>query len=155
MPALTVTKEELLSCGISESDFEHVATKADIENNAVQIVDIVSCIEALTLFNLIELKRGKAVLRQFFADCAQLDPHYIRTYARQPADYHKMMKQIKDPQGRHGGAIESLAMVNIRRYQFEEQMIGMPNITKEHSDDIVRALAKLSELLTVVFVVPA
>lgn len=155
MPALLVTKKELLACGANEFDFKNIATKVDIENSTVQIVDIVDCLEALTLFNLIELKRGKAVLLQFFADCAQLDPPYIRTYAREPAEYHKMMKQIKDPQGRHGGAIESLAMVNIRRYQFEEQMIGMPNITEEHSEDIRRALAKLSKLLTVVFVVPA
>lgn len=84
-----------------------------------------------------------------------LDPDYAMTYARHPAEKHKLKKQIADPQGRHGGCIESLAMVNIRRYQFEEQMIGMPNITKEHSEHIRSSLVKLSELLTVIFVVPA
>lgn len=155
MPALTVTKEELLACGATEREFEIIARKIGVENDTIQIVDIVGDLEVETLFALIEKKRGLAVLRQFFADCCMLDPDYARTYARTPVDNYKMKKQIEDPQGRHGGPISLLATINLRRYQFEEQMIGMPNITKEHSEHIRSALVKISALLTIIFVVPA
>lgn len=155
MPALTVTKEELLACGAREKEIEDISRKIDTENNTVQIVDIVDDLEVETLFTLIENKRGLAVLRQFFADCCMLDPDYARSYARTPVGNHKMKKQIEDPQGRHGGPISSLAAINIRRYRFEKQMIDMPNFDKAASDHVRGALVKLSALLTVIFVVPA
>ena len=150
MQEINVSIDDLIKCGAG--DYEVQLVKSNLNSSGfVKASEIWIDIDVFTLFNLIDMKSGINVKRKFFADCCMLDVDYAMIYSRYPEEQRKLMIQIADPMGTHGGCIESLATINLKRYRAESDLIGRGIIDDEHEKHLVTSLRKIKELLAVIF----
>lgn len=150
MKEINVNIDDLIKCGAGDYEIQMVESKLN-SDGFVKASETWLDIDVFTLFSLIDMKRGTSIKRKFFADCCMLDEDYAMIYARDPIEQKKLRMQIADPMGFHGGCIESLATINIKRYRSESDLIGRGIIDDEHEKSLVVSLKKIKELLAVIF----
>lgn len=157
MQFMMTNVKELRRLGIEEHELEKLNEATNDTDQDVQVVEILKHLGALTLFLLLEFKRGKRVLRQFWADSIRLDPDAVDMYYNKVLDARKMHKQLDDPCSSeyvNNSEFERLALITIRRIRYEANTARHQLFPQDRAKELIERDDELNKLLIPLFVVP-